>query len=334
MNQNSPNNIFKNCKNSIFLYTNSMPLFIKCVVCSTVTLYLINLLIPFTSKCLANIPYYTIYYLQLWRLITDSFITTNILSIIFSFIIWYKKAVNLEKEIGSTKYMIIFLMNTICIQFIYCFIMYLLSFPFSNRMLLIKLTYDGVRNDGLWPIIICDITLLCLSNQEENMKFYLIPFVIKAKYYPLILFGIFFVVGGFRIELEILCGIGYGFLYHYYLKNRLSLSNNFVVKIENCALFKSMKNKKGFIGVGGVGPFELHNNLENMRNVRINRSEETTERNSDAFSGKGITIGSSENNENLSNTDNILNNPDNNKDATVISTGESNSEGNSAEIKP
>jgi len=87
----------------------SIPLFIKIILCITIILYLLNPFIPFISWIFANIPYYTIIYLNIWRLITTPFITTNILSIIFSIFFWYKEAVKIEKEIGTVKYMLVFL---------------------------------------------------------------------------------------------------------------------------------------------------------------------------------------------------------------------------------
>ena len=308
MNLNRNSNPCKDLKEKFLLIIDTMPFFIKFVVLSSIILYLLNLLIPYVSLCLADIPYYTIYYCQLWRLLTTPFMTTNILSIIFSLFFWFSDAVKLEKQIGTVKYMLIFFMNTFFIQILYCLLMFLLSLIIQNKTLLkMKITLGGVRSEGLWPILLCDLTLLCLSNPEENMKFFIFPCVVKAKYYPFILFLIFIILSGFRFDFEILCGIGFGFLYHYYLKNKLSISNNFSLKIENSFLCRWMKNKRGFINNGGVGIPELRNNLKNMRNVDISGNN-NSKRGFTAFQGKGIsvggnegTIGSSGDNDNKSN---------------------------------
>ena len=86
----------------------------------------------------------------------------------------------------------------------------------STLILKLKIRNSGIRNDGLWPILFCDLTLLCLSNPEKLQKFYSFRFPLKAKYYPLVLLAIFTIINEFKIDLEILCGIGYGFLYHYH----------------------------------------------------------------------------------------------------------------------
>ena len=317
MNSNQTNP-FKQLKEKCMIILDTMPLFLKFVIMSTTVLYLLNLLIPYVSLVLADIPYYTIYYCQLWRIFTTPFMTTNILSIIFSLFFWFKDAFKLEREIGTVKYLLIFFMNTFFIQLLYCFITFLISLIIQNQILLkMKITPRGVRSEGLWPILLCDLTLLCLSNPNESIRFYIFPCVIKAKYYPLILFIIFFVLSGFTIDFEILCGIGFGFLYHYYLKSKIKVSTNFASKMENSFLFSWMKNKKGFINNGGLGIPELQNNLENVRNVNISGNiDSTTQNDFKAFQGKGVAVGGGDNrsydNNNNYSTISIGSNDDNN----------------------
>ena len=62
----------------------------------------------------------------------------------------------------------------------------------------------GVRNDGLWPILMCEITLFCLSNPERDMRFFFFPCVFKAKYYPFILFAVFTLLSNFNINFELI----------------------------------------------------------------------------------------------------------------------------------
>ncbi len=326
-NQNPQNNnIFTDFKNFLYRIIDSMPLFIKIVVFSTIILYILNLFIPYIAFYLSDIPYFTIFYVQIWRLITTSFITTNILSIIFSLIFWFKDAVKVEKEIGTIKYMLIFFMNSFFIQVLYCLLMLLISLIIQNSILLkLKISQRGVRNEGLWPILLCDLTLLCLSNPEENMKIFFFPCIIKAKYYPLLLFLVFTILSGFNIDFENLCGIGFGFLYHFYLKNRLGITNNFAMKVENCFLFKWMKNRKGFINLGGVNLPQLQNNLENVRNVNITGNTGTQSKGFTPFKGKGMAVGGNEenNNKRKTNIENKEKTDTNKTDYSNISIGSS-----------
>ena len=187
-----------------------------------------------------------------------------------------------------------------------------------------KITSRGIRSEGLWPILLCDLTLLCLSNPNENIKFYFFPCVIKAKYYPIILFIIFTVLSGFTIDLEILCGIGFGFLYHYYLKSKIKVSSNFASKMENSFLFRWMKNKKGFINNGGLGVPELQNNLENVRNVNISGNIDSTSQNDfKAFQGRGVSVGGGDNSSEATN---------NNYSSMSIGSNDDSNSGDSSKI--
>ena len=319
------NNLCQDCKDFISRIINSMPLFIKIVIYSTIILYILNIISPYVGLYLADIPYLTIYSFHIWSLITNSFMTTGIISIIFSLIFWYRDAVKLEKQIGTTKYMLIFLMNTFFIQIIYCTIMLIIALIINNKFVLkLKVTPNGVVNSGLWPILMCDLTLLCLSNPEEPMKIFIFPCIIKAKYYPFLLFLFFTIISGFNIDFEVLCAIGFGFLYHFYLKNRLQISNNFILKTENSFLFRWMKNKRGFINLGGIEIPELRNNLENVvRNVNVSGNNNNQPKVFHAFKGKGIAVGGGNNNSSSnsssnsstssrSNTSNETNNNNNN----------------------
>ena len=162
-NQNSFNKdfnlgqIFKDCQESIKNIIAQMPLFIKIIVFLTLIFYTINLFIPLLSFYLANIPYFTIFHFQLWRLFTTPFITTGFLSIVFSLLFWYRDAVKQEQEKGTIKYMLNFFMMNFFIQILYCIILLIISIIIQNSIMLkMKITMMGVRNEGLWPILMCD----------------------------------------------------------------------------------------------------------------------------------------------------------------------------------
>ena len=279
------------CKNWLNSFLDNLPFFIKWFMIITLFFFLLNFFTVYIAFYLANIPYYTIYQCQFWRLITTAFITTGLINLIFSLLIFYRYSINTEKDIGTIKYMLNFFRNCLFIQIIYSLITLFISLIIRNSILMkMKLTMGGVHNDGLWPILMCEITLFCLSNPERDMRFFIFPCVFKAKYYPLILFGIFTLLSNFNIDFEILSGIAFGFLCHYYLKNKIEFSNQFVLKLENSFLCKWMKNKKGFISISNPGSPEIPTNLEHITN-----SNNNNENNFEAFKGKGVTVGSNEN---------------------------------------
>jgi hypothetical protein len=105
------------------------------------------------------------------------------------------------------------------------------------------------KNSGLWGIVMCEMTLLCVSNPESPMKLLLIPYTVKAKIYPIILVLMFILVNYLEIDVEIISGVIYGFIYFYYLKTKLQISDTFVQTLETNNAFKWLSNFKGFISV-------------------------------------------------------------------------------------
>ena len=301
--QNSISNDFngsqicKDCQEGFNSILTSMPFFVRIIVFSTIILFIINLFTPYVAFYLVDIPYFTIFHLQIWRIFTTPFITTGLFSVIFCLLFWYRDAVKLEQNKGTIKYMLNFFMYTIFIQIMYCFVLLLISLVVRNSMVLkSKITLTGVHNAGLWPILMCQLTLSCLKEPEANRRFFFFPCNIKAKYYPLVLFGIFTLLSNFQIDFEILCGIGFGFIYHYYLKRKIEITNTFAIKVENSFLCNWMKNKKGFISINNTGSPDIPVNLENV-------TQTTSSKNFNAFQGKGVTVGSSDSNVKRENVD-------------------------------
>ena len=279
------------CRSCISSFIDKLPFFIRWVMFLTLIFFILNFFTPYIAFYLSNIPYFTIFKGQIWRLFTTAFITTNLINVIFSLFIFYRYSIQNERDIGTVKYMLYFFRNCFFIEVIYCLILLIISLIIQNSIMLkMKLTMGGVRNDGLWPILMCEITLFCLSNPEQPMRFFFFPCVFKAKYYPLILFAVFTVISNFNIDFEILSGIAFGFLCHYYLKNKIEISNTFAIKMENSILCKWMKNKNGFISISSPGSPEIPVNLETITNSSNNNGSSFT-----AFKGKGVTVGSNEN---------------------------------------
>lgn len=247
---------------------NNIPLFIKFFLIISFIFYILNLFLQNISFYLSNIPYYTIYHFQFWRLITTVFISTNPFKYILGLIFWIKYASSLETSIGTIKYMNIFLSNTFFIQIIFCLLKYIIMLMLKkkNYAYLIDKYSKGVKNMSLWGNIICELTLLCLSNPESPNKLLLLPFVIKAKYYPFLLFAVFTFFNSFKIDLEVISGIIYAYLYFYCLKNFLKFSDNLAQIIEDKICCKSIMKINGFISVSNIN----NGNPVSITNVTVN----------------------------------------------------------------
>ena len=257
----------------------NIPLFIKCYFIITTVFYILNLKLTFISYYLINVPAFTILRFQIWRLITSVFITTNIFQIILAFFVWVKYASLLETSLGTIKYTLIFLVNSFCIQ-----VLNLIIYPlFSLVIKKFNSENKSKKNSGLWGIVMCEMTLLCVSNPESPMKLFLIPYTVKAKIYPIILVLMFILVNYLEIDVEVISGIIYGFIYFYYLKTKLQISDSFVQKLETNIGFKWLSNFKGFISV---------THISSGMPISITKAS-TIDNEQEKLKGKGVVVAGS-----------------------------------------
>ena len=265
-----------------------IPLFIRFVFIMNLFLFILNVFTNYISFYLSNIPLYTLNHYQFWRLITTSFVTTNLINMLIGFIVWIKDAISLEKSLGTVRYIIVFLTNSININIIYCLIFYLINHISRNKILLRynSSVVQKVNNSGIWPIIICEMTLLCLNNPDSQIKFLFRPCPIKAKYYPIFIIIIFTLINNFRINYEIISGFLYGIIYFYVFQTRFHISDDTIRKLENSCC-KCLNGLGGFINIDSINNYTVSSGDVNMMN-----SYDTNHSGFSAFQGKGIQVGS------------------------------------------
>ena len=227
-----------------------IPLFIKLIVLITITLYLINRFAFNLSLYISNIPFYTIYKYQIWRLFSTSLMNTGIINIALSLVLWIKLGAILEDSTGTILYLFIFMINSTLIQIIYTILIFIISLIIKNKnILLLKLDNNYiVTNSGIWPYIISELTLLSLSNPNQIIKLFFFP-DIKAKFYPIIVFIIFALLNNLIIDLEVFCGILYSFLYHFFIKSKLNFSKKCIKNLEDSKCIKCFSKCGGFISI-------------------------------------------------------------------------------------
>ena len=227
-----------------------IPLFIKLIVLITITLYLINRFAFNLSLYISNIPFYTIYKYQIWRLFSTSLMNTGIINIALSLVLWIKLGAILEDSTGTILYLFIFMINSTLIQIIYTILIFVISLIIKNKnILLLKLDNNNiVTNSGIWPYIISELTLLSLSNPNQIIKLFFFP-DIKAKFYPIIVFIIFALLNNLIIDLEVFCGILYSFLYHFFIKSKLNFSKKCIKNLEDSKCIKCFSKCGGFISI-------------------------------------------------------------------------------------
>ena len=233
---------------------NILPLFIKFMSISTLSLCIFNMFFNSISFYLSNIPHYTIFHVQIWRLLSSVFMTTNIINVILGLIFWTREGSSIETRLGTLKYIIIFLRNTLLIEILYSLIIYLISLIIKKKDFTLKKINDKglVRNCGFWPVIMCELTLLCICNPNTRVKFLSIPWEFSAKYYPIIWLVLFCSFNHYNNDIEVLTGILFAFIYQYGLRYYLNIPDKFIEKMENNICCKWMLKITGFVTVSHI----------------------------------------------------------------------------------
>ena len=231
-------NIFSQIYKKLKIWYESITFVVQHIVAISIILWILDLFfINNITYLFANVPFYTINNFQIWRLITSNLITSNIFSLIFALIFWVSDGKVVEKMKGSVKYLIYFLIHSTIIQLLYALIYFL--FLKNNTV-----EKNSINSNGLWPYIICEVTINCLISPENEIFLPFIPYGIKSKFFPIIILLIFFIFGGF--EISIFISVIYGFIYSFLLSKYLEISDDKIINIEN-KCFKYFYKYKSFI---------------------------------------------------------------------------------------
>lgn len=160
-----------------------------------------------TSFYFANCVVFTVFRLQLWRLITAPFIARSILGGLFGGVIFASMGPKRERELGSVGF---------AIQLaIYGFGSHILYTTASIVLGMLGIMPMMGCAAGLGVVWIAMMTCDCAMNPEQERRLLFFPIQIKGKYYPLVLIGLFSLIFGFRLESFAAVGIGYAYAFGY-----------------------------------------------------------------------------------------------------------------------
>ena len=295
-NQNSGNEQ-QSFSDKVKLWWAQVPLFVRFIMIITITFYTLSWFVGSFTKALTNLPALVLYHFQIWRLFTSVFITLSIFNVLFAFLAWVPDSIRLENSTGTMKYMCTFFLNSLLIQLLYVVLCFVMS-VFSDQIL-------NMPSSGLWPLIMAEITILCLNNPQNQLMMMFLPCMIPAKYYPWALFA-FFSVLNMNFQFDILAGIVYGYLFHHFLKGKIQISDEFANKIENLPLLNKLKGINCFISLSkaisqsGGNAFFVGQSSNVASNNRVNTNSNSVANQmpsrpqapvSTPFQGKGSILG-------------------------------------------
>jgi len=229
---------------------------------------------------LGNIPQFTVFRFELYRIVLSPFICPGLFSLIFAYISFVDNGRRLEFSMGSTAFFVLTMMIGVLTNLAFIALIFLLYGITGSHSLLI------LPSVGIWIILFGIIAIEC-SNAPPDSKRRLFFYDVPTQYYPLALFGLFSLLGGF--SLSHLISIGVGFAYGHGHLDKLKISDSRSQAWEE-TIFESFSSREGWVvsnnatgsgawnddmssGVTGAGGFGF---LSQLTQTSTRNSEPTT----------------------------------------------------------
>jgi membrane associated rhomboid family serine protease len=174
----------------------------------TMTTLVMSWIVSFVADptfALANIPHYTVLKFEIYRIALSPLVCTNLLTLIFAYISFLDNGKRLEFSLGSTKFawlMLVLAVSANVAFLVLCFTLYLVTGG-ENGFL-------HLQASGIWTMLFALISIECCkapATSQRRLFFLTVPTV----YYPLVLFALFSLFGGFRLSYLLSIGIGYAY---------------------------------------------------------------------------------------------------------------------------
>ena len=165
--------------------------------------YLLSLLFR-ADMSFGNIPFYTLTHFEIYRLLTSPLVGNSLLNIAILLFVFPALSGRMETSISSLG--LLFLMGTITLAVnsafdLICLLLYLSNAtPFA-------LFYNC---SGFWTIVFALITVDCMHTPDVPRSLFIIQ--IPGKLYPLVLYGLFSLLGGGNL-LSHGISLAFGYLY-------------------------------------------------------------------------------------------------------------------------
>ncbi|RYY81358.1 hypothetical protein EON63_15595 [archaeon] len=225
------------------------PFVTRTLTISLVVMYLLSFFIRW-EYYLSNIPYYTVQYFQLFRLITSPFAGNSIFTLLLVLITFPAIGLKLETSMGSSSYLSLLGLTTLVVNIGFVLIAYTAYFfmgmvygygrdvdtPYTHSS-------DGASQDNtgvtsgsavgggvhhgvgldtystspltwvcmdFWTVLFALLTLDCMSTPDTPRRLLCIPYDIPSKYLPLVLYALVCVLSG-SLYTSYLISMGMGY---------------------------------------------------------------------------------------------------------------------------
>mmetsp|Transcript_22375 Transcript_22375/g.69128 ORF Transcript_22375/g.69128 Transcript_22375/m.69128 type:complete len:346 (-) Transcript_22375:105-1142(-) len=168
-----------------------------------VAMFIFSLFVP--SNALVNIPYFTVMYLEVYRILLAPLLSRGILSLVFALMSFYRTGATLERAYGSAAFGI--LVSTVLVGTQAIFITIAFMAALGGDMSAIFWVAQG-----FWLVVMGLMVIDCVADTNPTRRLFVVQ--IPSKYYPLVTFALWLVFMGPRMDMACSLMIGYAYAFH------------------------------------------------------------------------------------------------------------------------
>jgi hypothetical protein len=152
---------------------------------------------------LANIPYYTLFYFELYRLLLSPLVGNSFLTLIITFMVYPSLGIKMENSMGSSAFLYLMIFATLAVNILFVVLCVLWSLLSSSSYALTLPSMD------FWILLFALIALDCMQQPDMPRRLMFIPMDIPSKYIPVILYVLICLFSGFVLSYALSLLVGY-----------------------------------------------------------------------------------------------------------------------------
>jgi membrane associated rhomboid family serine protease len=223
-------------------FVRQTPLVTRCLLQSQAITWVISFFIDF-SLAVGNVPQFTIFKFEIYRILLSPFICPNLMSLVFAYISFADSGRRMEHTMGSTAFGMLILTMGILVNLLHLLVCFLLNAVTGSPSWLF------LNCVGVWVIIFALLSVECSQASTTSTR-RLFFFSVPTRYYPLALLALFSLLGSF--QLAYLLSIGVGLVYQQGYLVALKLDSTRIQRWEQTIL-ESYVNREGWVSNDAAG---------------------------------------------------------------------------------
>jgi membrane associated rhomboid family serine protease len=241
-------------------FMQSTPLVTRSILSIQVASYIFSWFVN-PHYALANIPQFTLFQYEIYRVFTSPLVNTSLFSLVFSFLSFLQHGKRLEHSMGSTAF------AWLCLT-----IGGLTNVAFLSLSLALYLlsgqdtAYMFSAASGIWLILFGIIAIECIQAPRTALR-RLLFFEVPVLYYPFAIYA-FFALLSASMSFPFLLSIGVGYAYGYGFLDKTKLSTSKAKQWEDTILANFTRREGWVVGHAATGSDAWNESSETAGLVR------------------------------------------------------------------